>query len=113
MIELSLYCFYVVKFIKRGSKMSAFLVSSAEIQAITGYNCNEIVNFTLGERIAAQKELEAKNYHTAVLIIDAITQGNAKVLDGLMVIEALHQELGEMTYEMQQFRKWLATLLVD
>ena len=85
---------------------------TAKVLAITHYDYKVLRRLPLGERIAHQKKLEAVNEHTAVLIVDAVVQGNEKVLDGLLAVEALHTELGHINTEMLQFRKWLATLLV-
>ena len=85
---------------------------AASVLASTGLDYYKLRGLPLGERIAVQKKLEADNEHTAVLIVDAVVQGNEKVLDGLLAIEALHVEQGSMSYEMQHFREWLSTLLV-
>ena len=85
---------------------------AAKVLAITHYDYKVLRVMKLGLRIAHQKKLEADNQHTAILIVDAVVQGNEKVLDGLLAIEALHVEQGSMSYEMQHFREWLSTLLV-
>ena len=103
---------YVVKLIKGGFKMELTKEKAASVLAITRYDYKVLRVMKLGERIAHQKKLKADNHHTAVLIVDAVVQGNEKVLDGLLAINALHVEQGSMNYEMQHFRDWLSTLLV-
>ena len=85
---------------------------AASVLAITRYDYKVLRVMKLGERIAHQKKLEANNHHTAVLIVDAVVQGNEKVLDGLLAIEALHNEQGDLSHQMYEFRNWLSTLLV-
>ena len=85
---------------------------AASVLAITGLDYYKLRGLPLGERIAFQKKLKADNHHTAVLIVDAVVQGNEKVLDGLLAINALHVEQGDLSHQMYEFRNWLSTLLV-
>ena len=85
---------------------------AASVLAITRYDYKVLRVMKLGERIAHQKKLEANNYHTAVLIVDAVVQGNEKVIDCLLAINALHVEQGDLSHQMYEFRNWLSTLLV-
>lgn len=78
----------------------------------TGYTEEQIKTFYLRERLALQKGLENDNKHTAVLIVDAVVQGNEKVKEGLLVVTEFHLEFGELTHELFEFRNWLSTLLV-
>lgn len=82
------------------------------VEYVTGYTEEQIKNFKLPERIAAQDKLTAQSEHTAVLLIDAVTQGNFRVKNALLAVHAIHAEQGDMSYEMQHFRDWLSTLLV-
>lgn len=82
------------------------------VKQITGHEADEIKKMTLPKRIQLQDKLTNENQHTVVLIVDAVVQNNIKVLEGLFVIYAFQQELGELTHELYEFRKWLATLLV-
>lgn len=82
------------------------------VKQITGHTKDEIQKMTLPARIALQDKLTYANNHTAVLIICAVFQNNKKVLDGLLVVYAFQQEFGELTHELNQFRTWLASLLV-
>ena len=51
---------------------------AASVLAITGLDYYKLRGLPLGERIAVQKKLEADNEHTAVLIVDAVVQGNER-----------------------------------
>lgn len=82
------------------------------VKDVTGYTEEQIKNFKLPERIAVQDKLTAENAHTAVLLIDAVNQGNIKVAEALLAVHAIHAEQSDMSYEMQHFRDWLSTLLV-
>lgn len=82
------------------------------VEYVTGYTEEQIKNFKLPERIAAQDKLTAQNAHIAVLLIDAVNQNNFRVKDALLTIYAIQTEQGNMSYEMQHFRDWLSTLLV-
>lgn len=82
------------------------------VEYVTGYTEEQIKNFKLPERIAAQDKLTAQNAHIAVLLIDAVNQNNFRVKDALLTIYAIQTEQGDMSYEMQHFRDWLSTLLV-
>ena len=82
------------------------------VKDVTSYTEEQIKNFKLPQRIAAQDKLENENRHTAVLLIDAVNQGNVKVVEALLAVHAIHVEQCSMSYEMQHFRDWLSTLLV-
>lgn len=82
-----------------------------KIEEITGYTQEQIKAFTFPQRIAAQTKLTDDNQHTAVLLIDAVTQDNQSVTEGLITVHNIHVEQGGICSEMWQFRKWLSTLL--
>lgn len=83
------------------------------VLGITGYAVEEIKAFTLPQRIAAKNDREAANNVTAMLVIDAVVQGNDKVLESLISLYDLHMESCELDYELSHFRNWLSTLLVS
>ena len=82
------------------------------VHSITGYTVEQIKGFTFPQRIAVQDQMALNNYHTAVLVVDAVTQDNPKVLNALISVAELHLELGSLSHELYEYRNWLSTLLI-
>lgn len=82
------------------------------VEQVTGLTVEHIEALNLPQRIQLQKEMEDKNQHTNVLIVDAIIQKNTKVLESLLIVADFHAQEGYLNHTLYEFRNWLSTLLV-